>query len=675
MLQHSNTDSSLLGEANLTALPGGIDSVYFLMWPGWKDELRSNRWHYAMRWSHVAPVVLVQPDLPPSHFGDGITVPEPRIPNCRILHIEGKDCDSPLMILNQVAQTRADMQAHGYRRPLLWIYNPRLIGLFCGLPAVMRVVHSTENYFEFSSIPDELLEQLKLCLHFSDLAVAASSGVARSIAMHVPDANVTVVSNGCDYGVYAAGRPDRELMALRQGYSKVAVYAGNINLRIDFDLLLSCAERFAEMLFVLMGPVRGNDGSDSLDPADRPVWEAILQLPNCRYLGAIDADRLPDMYAAADVGIIPYKDSRVIRESGFALKAMEMLASGLPVVSTLMRPLSGLTAGLAVVDNASDFVRTLGRLDRGALSQEAQTHMAALCRANDYDCKFRQILATMAKRVEPDVPVVSHVATLLAKLRGSGPQGTGGEDRLKLLAQVQWLHNFYGEATLQRETEIEPLEFTPQQDAVNAVNRGKLLADVRWLQAVYGENKEKLLGDVRRLQAVYGEDKEKLLAEIQRLHAVYGDDRQNLVTDIRRLQAVYLEDRSNLIKEIERLQAVYAEQTVRYEQEVRQLQGTCGEQVRQLQETFGEAVQQRNCEIDRLHRVYGEEVVQRNCEIERLHTVYLEAIRERDVANERLAAELRYVRRFRIAAQRIPGMRMLLKRLRSLSALVPTSKM
>ena len=77
----------------------------------------------------------------------------------------------------------------------------------------------------------------------------------------------------------------------------------------------------------------------------------------------------------------------------------------------------------------------------------------------------------------------------------------------------------------------------------------------------------------------------------------------------------------------------------------------------------GEEVQQRNCEIDRLHRVYGEEVVQRNCEIERLHTVYLEAIRERDVAIERLAAELRYVRRFRIAAQRVPGMPMLLRTL------------
>ena len=176
-MHYSNTDPSRQSDAS-AALPGGIDCIYFLMWPGWKDELRSNRWHYAIRWSRVAPLVLVQPDLPPSDTGEGVSEPEPRIPNCRILHIEAQDNDSPLMILDQIAQTRADMQAHGYRRPLLWLYNPKLAGLYCALPAVGRVVHSTENYFEFSHVPDGWLDQLKLCLQFSDLAVAVSCGVA-----------------------------------------------------------------------------------------------------------------------------------------------------------------------------------------------------------------------------------------------------------------------------------------------------------------------------------------------------------------------------------------------------------------------------------------------------------------------------------------------------------------
>ena len=76
-------------------------------------------------------------------------------------------------------------------------------------------------------------------------------------------------------------------------------------------------------------------------------------------------------------------------------------------------------------------------------------------------------------------------------------QATYGEDRFKLLAEVQRLHKVYGEATLQRETGIERLNSITQQ------------YNSERLQAVYGEAKEELLAEIRRLHAVYGEDKKQ----------------------------------------------------------------------------------------------------------------------------------------------------------------------
>jgi hypothetical protein len=399
------------------------------------------------------------------------------------------------MMLNQVARIRGDMEAHSYRRPLLWLYNPTLVALYCALPATARVVHSTENYFEFPLLSDRWLDALKLCLRISDLAVAVSSGVARSIAAQVPEAKVMMVSNGCDYRAYAAGKPDMDLMALRRhGYSRLAVYAGNINLRIDFDLLLKCAEHFADILFVLAGPVTGKSGSNPLEPADQTVWERVLQLPNCCHLGSVDPDRLPDLYAAADIGIIPYKNPCMVRESGFALKALEMLASGLPVVSTMMRPLVGLTDGLVIVDNTSDFLESLGRLCRGTLSQQAQGHMAALCRANDYDRKFQQVLGKLAEIVEPDAPTTSHIAPFIAQLRDH--LARVAEAKQKYEQEFQRLQTVYGE-------------------------------EVQRLQTVYSH-------EIQRLQAVYGE-------EVQRLHMVYGAEVEQRNSEIQRLHTVYLE--------------------------------------------------------------------------------------------------------------------------------------
>jgi hypothetical protein len=341
-------------------------------------------------------------------------------------------------------------------------------------------MHVTENYFEFSPDLGGLLDQLKLCLRLSNLAVAVSSGVASGIVAHVPEANITVVSNGCDYRAYAVGKPDEELTVMRRAYQKLAVYAGNINLRIDFDLLHSCAQRFPDILFVLGGPVTGQAGPNPLEPADQAVWERILQLPNCRYLGQVNPDRLPDLYAAADLGIIPYKDLSVIRESGFALKALEMLAAGLPVVSTLMRPLLGLTEALVVVDNTSDFHDRVETVSRHALSQQAQEHMDALCRANDYDEKFRQVLGSLAEILQPDAPTTSHIAPFITDLRG-------------YLVHLQSLRAGY------------------------AQDRQNLVAEIQRLQTVWSEQNEWYSEQIQRLQAIDHAKSKQHLAEIERL--------------------------------------------------------------------------------------------------------------------------------------------------------------
>jgi hypothetical protein len=250
-----------------------------------------------------------------------------------------------------------------------------------------------------------------------------------------------------------------------------------------------------------------------------------------------------------------------------------MLASGLPVVSTLMRPLVDLTEGLVVVDNASDFRERVGTLCRGALSQQAQAHMAALCRANDYDNKFRQVLGSLVEIVEPDAAPASHHDPFMAEL-------------------------------------------------------SRHLARVEEVQAVYGKDRENLVAEIRRLQTVYEELTQRYYQEVTRLQAVYGADRQNLVAEIQQAQTAYEEQTQHHRQEVQRLQMAYEEQTRRYSHEVQRLEGIYGEEVQQrnieiqrLHTVYGDEVRQRNAEIQRLHAVYSEAIQQRDAEIQQLHTV------------------------------------------------------
>jgi glycosyltransferase involved in cell wall biosynthesis/SAM-dependent methyltransferase len=375
----------VLRRACLTVAP---DAVYFLMFGGWKRELRSNRWHFAKRWSRYAPVVLVQPEQStPARSLQ--TEPEHRIPNVRILTVKSSHHDHAAYerdTMVQIGQVSADMKRHGVERPLLWFYNPNLVGLYAALPAVGRVLHATENYFHFDGVSTTFLDFHRAAIAISDVVIAVSEGVAASIRSEVPAAPVGVITNGCDYEAYSHWRPEPRLVRARRGWDRVAIYAGNINNRIDFALLGSCARRHPQTMFAFYGPVQG------LSVEDRREWRALLAERNVRYFGPVAPESLPDLYGAADIGLIPYKHTPMLVENGFPLKALEMCATGLPVVSTDMRPIRTLCDALVVTPSRESFLSAIGRLSRRELSEQQKNDMRRLCTERDYDRNFSAAL-------------------------------------------------------------------------------------------------------------------------------------------------------------------------------------------------------------------------------------------------------------------------------------------
>lgn len=368
-----------------------IDSVYFLLIPGWENELRANRWQFAVRWARRKPVVLVSPELK-----EGAARPhdEPRIPNCRILSTQLVSEPNQLAKAElQVGQVLEDMDRHHFTKPLLWCYDPDLIELYARTPAIGRVHHATEAFFDMPNRSAAQHLRLRATVSLSDLVVAVSDGVAAGIRRHVDGADVVTVTNGCDYKHYSAGKPDGELAGLGKRYERIAIYAGNINGRLDFDLVRAVIRSQPLVLFAFYGPVK------DLGAGDAAAWRRIAALSNVTAPGPVDPDRLRDLYAAADVGLIPYRHDPWLVENGLPLKALEMCATGLPVVSTLMRPLQGLARGLVVTSSSADFVHAFVGTSRASLSAEDAAQLKAVSKANDYDAKFDQIVAAADERI------------------------------------------------------------------------------------------------------------------------------------------------------------------------------------------------------------------------------------------------------------------------------------
>jgi len=291
----------------------------------------------------------------------------------------------------QVGQVLDDLASHHFERPLLWCYNWMLAGLLARLPAAARLLHATEAHFDMPGLTS-FLPRLRAAVAISDLTVAVSAGVEAGLRSRIEGAEIVTVTNGCDYVQYSKGTPDAALAAMRGARTKIAIYAGNINRRLDFNLLRRLASAHPEVLFALYGPV------SVLEEADKTSWKQVLSMNNVTAPGAVDPDRLPDLYSVADLGLIPYRQEPWLVENGLPLKALEMGASGLPVVSSLMKPLVGVAAGLVVTSSADEFLAAFERTSRATLSAAALTELKAVSSANDYDNKFEQILKALEER-------------------------------------------------------------------------------------------------------------------------------------------------------------------------------------------------------------------------------------------------------------------------------------
>ncbi len=393
-----------------------FDSVYFFIWPGWRAQLESNRWHWGKRWGLRVPVVFVQPEM-----ATGVSwhaEPEGRLENVTLLSVETHSWDPALLFtigLRQVGQISRYMAERGHTRPLFWLYNPFFAPAYLFLPAVARVLHGSENYFDFDGLGEYFLSLYRFVIDASDMVICCSSGVARGFDAHTRRSDALVIPNGCDYSKYAlrtaptGAWPDQIADWHNEG-RRLAVFAGNINGRLDFELMLKLARRSPETGFVYAGPV----DLEAASAAQRGAWLRLLRFANVRALGPLPPADLPALYWNCDIGIIPYRiDSRMLVENGFPLKALEMASAELPVVSTLMKPLLEVAPAVTVAETTEQFLAKFSGNSRRTRSREAVAAAERLCRAYDYDRLFERMLTELCGRVEREKPVPGDLTTLM----------------------------------------------------------------------------------------------------------------------------------------------------------------------------------------------------------------------------------------------------------------------
>lgn len=225
---------------------------------------------------------------------------------------------------------------HGVRRPILWYYHPSLFSLGYACNDALTVYDVMDHFSSF--------EQSDHDIYFDEMTLLAESDIVftggRTLDQHTrgmlhllvrdlpnePDRKppatppVHCYPSGIDLEHFASTRqiiepadsPWAHLPQPRLGYF------GAIDERIDWDLVHHVAST-TEGSLILAGPILRHP------TRDLP--------PNVHLPGAVEYSALPDLLAALDVCLIPFKNSALVQHIS-PTKTPEYLAAGKPVVST-----------------------------------------------------------------------------------------------------------------------------------------------------------------------------------------------------------------------------------------------------------------------------------------------------------------------------------------------------
>jgi glycosyltransferase involved in cell wall biosynthesis len=358
-----------------------FDAVVMLTWSDWRTEPRSNRFHYATRFSRRLPVLFVQArddvfsyEFEPSGHA-----------NITLLNLPGW-LATRRGEAGQIRYLGRALRERQIVRPLLWVYNTNLHPFVLRAYAGLKVFHATEDYFGdrlICSPSRDLDNTIRRTLGSCDLLVAVSEGVADNYHRHTGFCGrYETVCNGCDYAFFAEGRlapaPERP----------VALYQGALNYRIDFKMLRHVAEMLPSWDFVFLG----RRGFVARFPEAQQAWVELLKLPNVRYVGEVTPEELRAAMYTATAGMIPFADVGSARERSFPLKAFEYVACGLPVVSVPVLELAPWEGELfTFADNAESFANALRAASarRDDPVEIQQRDRAA--RAQSYDLRFDRV--------------------------------------------------------------------------------------------------------------------------------------------------------------------------------------------------------------------------------------------------------------------------------------------
>ena len=275
-------------------------------------------------------------------------------------------------------------------KKIMWIFDPDLYHICLALGKSFYVIYDCVDYFAAAhpKRKKEVLRKERLLLARANLIVAISKVLQRHLSQMTAK-RVHLVPQGFRIKDFKnIGTPPRII----KRENPVIGFAGGVNTRINYDLLLSLAKKKSRWDFVVWGPILEKE---RFDEKTRSKFEKLISLPNVITGEVQKREQIPSILKQFDVAMIPYDSSQDFNRYCYPMKIFEFFYLGKPTVSTYIEELERFPKYIKISDSLAGWEKIIKTFLSRPWPKEYQRQQRKLAEQNSWNEKIKSILARL----------------------------------------------------------------------------------------------------------------------------------------------------------------------------------------------------------------------------------------------------------------------------------------
>lgn len=282
--------------------------------------------------------------------------------------------------------------AAGITQGFLWLFHPKLYPATKYFGGHFKIIYDCVDFFDYGASKKrrkKLKEYEGLLAKNAYLVTANSNVLLDKLKKYRKD--VHLVPQGFRVADFAKSLKTKSLskkLKKELKRKKIIGFAGGINSRLDFNLLIPLIKNNPQWQFVIWGPIQ----KEGLEEKTIKKIEKLLSLPNVIHGVFESRKRVPAIIRKFDIGIIPYDSSQDFNKYCYPMKIFEYFYVGIPTVSTTITELKRFPKFVKISEKVDGWEKNINSLLSKPWPEAFKKEQRKLSKENSWDNKIKKIL-------------------------------------------------------------------------------------------------------------------------------------------------------------------------------------------------------------------------------------------------------------------------------------------